>query len=235
MNHCVGSDRHETRKILEFLEPFEAGDRQNISQFLNDIFPYKPNLQHGEQIKENGMISHFLDEINKYANFDNRYSSNGVHGFSPIMAFITPDGRKVLMDEKERELNEKAQKSAIDANRSAINVNDSIIATNNAIQQTNTLMLGHATTQDGLIDRQLKLVSRQNRLYIYTLVLAAINVGLGIAIYSATVSSNADKQSISTLQSQLVTKDKEIKSLRLLKSDTVRYVLHYPKQKSKGR
>jgi Tfp pilus assembly protein PilN len=60
------------------------------------------------------------------------------------------------------------------------------------------------------------------------MILTAANIIVAFALLRVTQSSNSDKETISTLQSQLESQRKEIKQLQLLKSDTIHYVLHYP-------
>lgn len=183
---------------------------------------------------------HFIQSLNKYANFHPDYNRTKTHGFVQFNAFITDDGRQALKIEKERILQEKVHNSSID-------LNNSIIATNKAVQNTNTRMLEHADRQEGIMetqlqvtrqqvdltDRQVGLVSAQNGLYRTTLILSGFNILLTFIVIIITYKSNSDKELISIQQSQLAEQQKEIKQLRLLKSDTVHYVLHYPLLKNK--
>jgi hypothetical protein len=89
--------------------------------------------------------------------------------------------------------------------------------------------------QTKVLEDQEGIFEKQTNLYRYTLILTGFNALIGIIILYSTASSNADKLSISTLQSQLSTQQKEIKRVQLLKSDTVHYVLHYPEMKNKSK
>jgi len=227
-----------TVRVLEFLEPLEPGDRKDLSPLLNEIIPLGP---------QSSLEVYFIDVLKEYVNFNHQYTRTLEHGFVQFMGFLKKEGRIALAAYRESKLQEKAHKSSID-------VNESIIATNRAIDTTNQRMLEHAETQEammktqsgfmerqaefsgqqvGIMDEQKKLVEKQNTLYKVTLFLTGANILVAIVLCIATLSSNSDKELLSTQQQQLTDKDKEIKRLQLLKSDTVHYVLHYPALKSK--
>jgi hypothetical protein len=226
-------------RILEYLEPYQPGDRKDISDLLNDIIPSDtPNIT--------SVDLHFIEVLNKYINVNGQISRNPNFRFVGINAFINEEGRISLQKYHESKLQERVHNSAI-------SVNESLEATNEAVKTTNIRMLEHADRQEvimlqqsgfaqqqvkfteqqvTLIEQQVTLISTQNNLYKNTLILAGINIVIGLIILWVTINSNADKLSIISLQSQLKEQNKEIKQLQLLKSDTVHYVLHYPQLKS---
>ena len=222
-------------EILETLASATVGTSVDISPILNKMRNEKGLLN------KPGDTSRFLDSLNSITNFNQSTPIRDEPnlGFIGINLAITNIGIDALKGERDR-----IRQGIVD--QSSIDVNSSIIATNEAIKNTNLRMLEHAEKQESIMlsqsdftgqqviftERQLTLVSKQNALYRITLVLTAINIFLGLGILYATVSSNADKQAIERLNTQLSAQSKEIKQLLLLKSDTVRYVLHYPKSKS---
>jgi len=221
-----------TIRILEYLEPYQPGDRQNIGTLLNEIIPINhPNAQSIEL--------YFIEALREYINFDSHYNRSAQFGFGHFPAFIKQEGRDFLKEYRKNKLEERAHNSAI-------SVNESLIGTNEAVKNTNIRMLEHADrqevimhTQTGFTERQVKftetqlvLFEKQNNLYKITLVLTALNIILGGGILFATLNANADKQAIERLNTQITSQSKALKQLQILKSDTVRYVLHYPLLKS---
>jgi len=230
------------REILEFLSDVTVGTSKDISPLMNGIFPVQNITTDG------GPLDRFLDELKAYTTFKNHtsYRRERPYGFIGLNIALTNGGLIELKKEQDRIKQGEVNQYSIDLSKS-------IIATNNAIQTTNNRMLEHAEKQEAimsaqsgfseqqvtfterqvkLIEQQVILVSTQNKLYRNTLILAGINILIGLIILVVTINSNSDKLSIVSLRSQLTDQRKEIQRLQLLKSDTVHYVLHYPLLKS---
>jgi len=229
--------------ILEFLASEGIQKTMDISSELNAIRSKGKRLHDGTDIKN------FLDALKPYTNFSDytSYRVESPYGFMGVKIHITNDGIDALKAERDRIAQRIVNESAMEVDKSAIDVNKSIKATNDAVIDMNKRMLEHADRQEvimlnqsaftekqvSIMERQSVLIDKQNRLYKFTLILTAANIFVAIILCVATVSSNADKALISTQWSQLAEKQKEIKRLQLLKSDTIHYVLHYPKSKSR--
>ena len=231
--------------ILEFLEPKGLEKKENIRELINDIFPVPDdgNEPHFNAVRSH--VNHFLRSINKddtphdktsgYIRFD-PVRLNALKSFRDVpdtwfdwfQAAITDDGIKALREDNERLLREKVSQSAIDVNKS--------------IQKANEAMIDNAKIQTGINQQmatnsftQTTIFGNQTRLYRNTLILTAINIILGGGILYSALKSNADKLVIERLNNQVISQNKEIKQLQLIKSDTIRYVLHYPKFKNSSK
>jgi hypothetical protein len=232
-------------EVLDFLNKNGGvGNKLDISPIINKFYPVEENIQMYVYTKESGNIMRFIEALSPFITNNNEYSINAHNSFpkqflTPFYVSINNEGIKELDNEHQKHQSKVLNNSAIDAN-------NSLIATNNAVQETNKRMLEHAEEQSKFVQTQLGytkqqtvftsqqvgLVQRQNTLYKFTLILTAVNIGVGLGVLIATLNSNADKELISIQRSQLLSKEKEIQQLQLLKSDTVHYVLHYPQQKS---
>lgn len=234
----------DIRKILEFLSDVTVGTSKDISSLMNGIFPTR-NIT-----TDAGPLKRFLKDLEKYTTYSHLYPNHRRElslGFIGLNIALTHDGLIALKKEQDRIQQGEVNKYSIDLSKS-------IIATNQAIQNTNNLMLEHADKQEaimsaqtafseqqvaftsqqvGIMGTQTHLIEKQNALYKFTLILTGVNIAVAVGLFIATVSSSADKELISVQRSQIEAKNKEIRRLQLLKSDTVHYVLYYPLLKSK--
>jgi hypothetical protein len=233
------------RQILEFLLEGDApvGKDKDISYIMNGIFPI------AEATFDKHNLERFLEDLAKYTTYDKSilFTRKQPYGFNKLIIALTEYGLNALKKEQDRVTQREANQVSIDLGKS-------IIATNNAVQNMNVRMLEHAERQEaimlaqsgfseqqvaftsqqvGIMGKQTHLIEKQNALYKFTLILTGVNIAVAIGLFIATVSSSADKELISIQRSQIEAKNKEIRRLQLLKSDTVHYVLHYPLLKSK--
>lgn len=245
----------KTVKILEYLETFDFQEKVDLGDLITELFPFPKEEQEFNRVRIT-LINH-LNAISKLEYTDktgalikpfapdlsgiNEWRNNPTKWFhSQFYVRITQDGLNAIHDHWNALDNRKLAQSALDVNESIVATNKSVIETNrtmvengNAQIRVNQQIADNSDRQVGIMDEQKTLVEKQNTLYGFTLALTACNILVAIILCYVTIISNADKELISTQRSQLLEKQKEIKRLQLLKSDTVHYVLHYPQSKNK--
>jgi hypothetical protein len=247
--------------LLEFLKSNGGLNKKiSIKPLIEEIISYDPTFRNYQSAME--QIWALLGKLNQNQITKSEFHRNPSAEFEynwelikDIKVELTPKGYADLTDHLQHESELKLNKLLIENQETAKLASQSVINTNESIVATNKKMLEHTERQEKIMedqkgfsrqqtgflqqqvtimDEQKTLVGKQNSLYKFTLYLTGANILVAVALLYSTINSNADKQSIATLQSQLEAQRREIKQLQFLKSDTVHYVLHYPISKNKA-
>ena len=116
----------DIKRILEYLSDVRIGEKKDISEFLNEYFPYDSNLSPSDykNLQQQGAISRFLDTLRKYTLFPQEYRRELNFGFVQNMASLTDEGLQALEEEREKE-KEIERQGAL--NRSIIESNEKMV------------------------------------------------------------------------------------------------------------
>ena len=216
--------------LLEFLASKGVNKTTDISSELNGIYSKGKRLLEIEDIMNfTGALAHYIEIEEVDGPFPTRSSS----GFFRFKVHITNSGINALKEERDRRRQGKLDKS--------------VMATNEAVRNANIQMLENARNQEAIMQEQarfageqvqlgntqLTLFRTQNNLYRIIAILTGVSILLSIVIIKMTYNDSNEKELLSHQNQIIEEKNKEIKQLQLLKSDTVHYVLHYPVSKGK--
>jgi hypothetical protein len=197
-------------KILEFLEPFGYKHNGNLTELINQMFPY---AQGNKELLENEKkkIIAFLDGLLKSdivefdrmqyhymvwdAGWDLREQWMGEHGF---MVSIGLKGLEILKDKRKSDIE--------------LSVNNSVIATNKSVQLTNEAIVKTSKNQEAIL-------SKQTIIFFFTAIftLGAVLFS-GISLYRDIHKDTLEKQLLQLSKDTLLLRNR----IKILESETSR-------------